>query len=421
MNKLCCWSIVFLIVISGPVLSQPPSPSPDNVAQNLRQGKITLQDLWRMSAVNNDFVVQILNERGWQKPANRSISNQLCAWLVKNAPDKVKDPLALSSRTRERLAHYFQSIRDPRTVTYYEAILSLIKTPRKNSVDDVFQLSNYYASIGDLQKAIDTCLRIGDYSESEVAFGIADLSVARFYRQMGNTDKSQEYYKKAEQSTYGWTAGITLLDEAYRAMAKGKYAEARTILSKPISGKYAGQARVLLLLAMAQSYDREGNSEQARKYAQQCVAQYNSLNYHLPHYGIEDQVDGAKSMLERIDRWEKLPIPVLVKPKEFTRVFPAGDQPILQQITVDSELPITITAVSDNKKVQILYTSQKAVNAGGYFFNVAQLKIVREDVKATITIHSPQYPKWVEHVKINVTVRKEDSKRTPTSKSDTNK
>jgi tetratricopeptide (TPR) repeat protein len=279
-------------------------------------------------------------------------------------------------------------------------------------VNAVFELSYYYDAIGDLQKSAETCLRMKDYSTSVEGIANATLQAARMYRDNGDTEKSQELYHKAENSSYGWVAGMALWDEGYIAMGKGKYAEARDILSKPVTGKYADQAQVLLLSAMAVSYDRENNFEQTRKYAKLCFDQYDSLKFHLSKdSGIESQVGVVKSMLYWIDQWEKLPIPVLVQPKEFIRDFPAGDQPIMQQIGVYSKLPITITVESDNKKVEILSTSKKAERTAGFFLNYSQLRIPREDVKGTITIRSPQYPKWVEHVKIKVMIQKNSDGR----------
>jgi len=343
-----------------PVVNMAAAAMPGFMDALLNQ-KASPQDLWNSGQLNGDVLTQVLNQVPWGVPENGQLSNQLCALLVEKAPDKIKDPLALPSLTRLRLAQYFKSIRDPRAVTFYEAILSLIKTPRATGVAEVFELSDYYNEAGDWQKAAQTRLRAKDYTTAESYLANAALEAARIYMEHGQPEKAKPLYERAEHSSFGWAAGVALIDHGRALMNQKKYDEAIKVLSTPISGQYADQVEPIKRMLIGDIYYAEGDLTKAQENMQAAIAAYHAVQNPLTGEGLQNIFDAAEKRLQRIDQWIKEPIQV--EPDEVHIAVDAKqlqNMPVIQSLRVRTYRDVPLTATTNNKNItaQILSVNE---------------------------------------------------------------
>ena len=291
-----------------PVVSIGAAAVPE-LMDALLQQKISPRDLWNSGRLNGDSLVAVLNEQPWGRTENQPQASQLCTLLVEKAPEKLKDPLALPPRTRLRLAQYFKSIKDARAVTFYEAILSLIKAPpREAGVVEVFELSDYYTAIGDWQKAAETRLRMKDYTTAEPFIANANVEAARMYVEHGQPEKAQPLYERAEKSSYGWAAGVAFIDHGRTLMEQTKYDEAIKVLSAPVTGLYSDQILVALLAFRGFCYYQTANFQLAIKDCQSAIDKYNELSNPLQGEGLEGTVNLSKLTLMWSKLWMENPI-----------------------------------------------------------------------------------------------------------------
>ena len=320
-----------LLAISAPVWAQqdatPAVPSAVNIGaavipgimDALLQQHKTPQQLWDDGRLTAALLPDVLNQQPLGRTENQQAAHQLCALLVKQLPQELDDPLALPPRTRLRLAQYFKSIKDARAVTFYEAILSLIKAPREAGVREVFELSDYYTETGDWEKAAETRLRMKDYTTAETYLANANVEAARMYVQHGQEEKAQPLYERAQKSSYGWAAGMAIYDQGIQLIGQGKYKEAIEVLSKPIKGQYADQVRVGILSTLGYAYLMEGDIESARRVSQEAVDAYKESKDPLQGEGLEDMEESAKEYIRLIDEWKNKMFVVPLKKPLVTR------------------------------------------------------------------------------------------------------
>jgi len=288
-------------------------------------------------------------------------------------------------------------------VTFYEAILSLIKAPREAGVKEVFELSDYYSEIGDWQKAAETRLRMKDYTTAEPFLSNAEVEAARMYLAHGQTEKADALYQKAQKSSYGWAAGMALWDEAQVLIQQKKYEEARKLLNTPVTGQYSEQIKIALLSLLSQSYYLTSDFEMAHKYAQQTIAQADGVEL-LKNEGIGSQINAAETIERMSKQWEKQPI--VCEPNNISFTIPAGsNQPISRWLLVQTHLAIPIKVEGSNSNIQVSVNSQ-GENVG-YFADhriLVQLNpaAFHQNLDSVLSISSPVISGFQLHVPIQI-------------------
>jgi predicted negative regulator of RcsB-dependent stress response len=383
-----------------PVVNTAAAAMPD-LMDGLLNHKASPQDLWNSGQLNGDVLAQLLNQVPWRVPENQELANQLCGLLVEKAPDKITDPLALPSLTRRRLALYFKSIHDPRAVTFFEAILSLIKTPRATGVAEVFELSDYYNETGDWQKAVQTRLRVKDYTTAESYLANAALEAARIYMEHGETEKAQPLYERAEKSSFGWAAGVALIDHGRALMKQKKYDEAIKVFSTPITGQYADQIEPIKRMLIGDIYYAEGDLAKARENMQVAIAAYHAVKNPLSGEGLQTIFTSAEKRLQTIMQWTKEPIQV--DPQEVHIAVDAKqlqNGPIIARLHVRTyrDAPLTVTTDNKNVAAQILLVNEwsELSNASSDLESETEViikvtSLPQKNTKVLLTINSAQY------------------------------
>jgi|GEM_PF-5721993 len=365
-----------LLAISAPAWAQqdatPAVPSAVNIGaavipgimDALLQQHKTPQQLWDDGRLTADLLPDVLNQQPLGRTENQQAAHQLCALLVKQLPQELDDPLALPPRTRLRLAQYFKSIKDARAVTFYEAILSLIKAPREAGVREVFQLSDYYTETGDWEKAAETRLRMKDYTTAEPYLANANVEAARMYVQHGQEEKAQPLYERAEKSSYGWAAGVALLDHGRSLMRLHKYDEAIKVLSTPIAGLYADQIEPIKRMLIGDIYYAQGDLPKAQENMQAALASFHAVENPIQGEGLETIFTSAAKRLQLIEQWTKEPIqvePKSVQLKVTAEQLQKG--PVVQRLRVRTyrDMPLTVAINDTNITAQLLSANEWSV------------------------------------------------------------
>ncbi len=421
MSGLCLASVTVRADAPAPVVGAPVAlPTVDlqvdaadagtaAVWEALQKGKMTPEEAWQKGLLDAQVVQVGLNQglAGGEDPGSRQLRVLLGAVLVQHAPEVVKDTLKLTKQVQFALADYYASIGDERAAPLYEAVLKQTDRLREQGLV-ILQLGNFWTQQHQPQKAQDA------YERGRKALAGKDpyfagemvLMAARAWAQNGDPEKARFLYARIPQGAGGWLIGMALWDQAGALIAKGDHDKARKLLLTPIIGQYADQIQVLLSSELAYSYYRVGEFKEARRYGQESIAQYRSLKNPLQNEGLEGQISVVDELLELTGRWEKLPVPIFVEPQELNMFVHSGDKPLVWQLAIRSHRPIMVTVTSDNSQVKIRPVTKQPTDAGVFFSNIVELEIPTENVKATLTVRSPQYPKWEIHVPITIEAQK---------------
>jgi tetratricopeptide (TPR) repeat protein len=195
---------------------------------------------------------------------------------IRSMPELMQHRSELPVQAQVVLAEGFTREKNPEAETIY------IKLLKKDAPVDsgwnkellMVRLLRYYGAVGDPVKAAETNLQIAQTTQNEAWHGDSLVEAARYYRQAGQIDKAQELYQQAQKSSYGWAQGLAILDQSRALIKQGKYAEARKLLSTPVTGQYADQFQVVLLYEWGFSYYNTGELDVARNYLQGAIKQY---------------------------------------------------------------------------------------------------------------------------------------------------
>lgn len=204
----------------------------------------------------------------------------------------------------------------------------------------------------------------------------------------------------------GMTAQISGAQEAVPQQDKKPAAGAKAPSVVKLTGQHADQITVALLSLLSYSYYLTGEFDFSRQYAEQTIAQYESLKKPLKDEGLEGQVDRAYDILSWIEQWEKEPI--VCTPREL-RVLVRQSKPISKRLVVLSFSNIPLTAISSDPNIAVRVTADG--QAGEYYFKqkvVVEIALEPLDrsFDATIVFGSPSFPDFQVQMPIHIEVQK---------------
>jgi hypothetical protein len=311
----------------------------------------------------------------------RPLVHGLAAIVATKAPELIADVERVAPQAKVRLAPYFLETRDPRAVPFYESILAALpQPPRDQDALPVFKLSDYYAAIGDYKKAAETRLRMKDYTTKQQFLANSEVEAARFYMQIGEEGKAQKLYEGASSHGYGWATGLVLIDQGRALMARGKYEEARQLLSTPVTGQYAEDIEPVKQMLLGDTYFQSGDLESARRNLQAAITAYNVDPTKLPGEGLEGIFAAAQERLQVVERWIKEPIQI--EPKELR--IAVNDKSLIRRVRVRTSRDVPLTVTSSDKNVTV-----RVVSLDGWE-KKPQSETARESEKEVIVEIAPQ-------------------------------
>lgn len=309
----------------------------------LKSGEIEPEAAWNAKELNAGDIEDILNNGESSDLKYRDLALKLVAVLDKHDTASIDDPAKQQQRARNLIVIYFEKQNDPRTVPYYEYIISLIKRPSPNVELSIFYLSDYYARIGDIKKAAETRLRYQDYSSNPDGISCSIIEAARLYNKIGEKQLTRKLYSQVAQYGYGWATGEALYFQALDLFETGDYEEARKFLTTPVTGKYAAQIEIRLLCALGDSYYFTGNFDQATNTFNSLLEKYKNIQNPLKGQGTEGEIAHAQWALAQIPQWEQKPIRALQQQLDLQVI--KGE--VIGKLTVFTPFDINLNIKSD--------------------------------------------------------------------------
>ena len=243
------------------------------------------------------------------------LASDLAQTLIEQAPQTLENPQVLPNRALLLLANFLRRQKDKRAVALYEEVLN--RQPKRvptwsNQVDGaLYNLANYYASINQIPKAIETMTRIYEFTTFPPMLANFELQIARFHAQAGDQEQAAQWYETAEERGSPRATGVTRMDGVEALFRAGKVAEARALLLKPL-GKMTPeesakeQIQIALLTRLAQSYFDEGDLENASRYVGQAVTLWKEAAQSTDPY-VKAYGPMAQRLAERIEARQKSP------------------------------------------------------------------------------------------------------------------
>ena len=244
--------------------------------------------------------------RGLWHPTQESSGFALV--LAQNLPQLLEPDSALQISGRVRVGLALLSRGDLRGETLLNKMIDDL--PRENpdiqAVNAIlYNLTIFYEGRGEQQKAIDTALKIREFTQDGETRSNIVLHAAHAAYAMGDKKRAQQLYDEVIGYGYGWATGHVYRTLAGQLFAEGKLEEGREMLKRPVEGRNGDQIRVVLLKELADNYLSTGERDAARRYAKAAVDQYKALDNPIKDHGLEYFASSAQKMLDEIDNSAK--------------------------------------------------------------------------------------------------------------------
>ena len=419
---------------SSPVTSQTPATKPvaaapavaplviddmaiilPDVIDKLKNGSMTLEDAWEKGDLNVERVQYLLSADG--RPLVGDLGPGLVGLLAKHKPDAVEDPAKLGWWAQMWLADYYRRTKDPLAEAVLVGLTDQCKertNPGKEPAEyryvwpyppAMLSLGEYYRDVGQYQKAADAFVAAVAQTDVPNYVGSGTIEAARMYRALGDDKKAGELYQGIGRSGDAWAEGVALYDQARTLVEAGKYTEAQALLTKPVTGSQADQARVILLMMLGYTYYRTRDLDRAREYSQQAIHAYQSLASPLAGAGLEEHVTAAKRTLSFIDLWKGHPLSC--EPKELTIALDPGaaGHRVVGRVTVQLQQRAPITVTCDNPEVQVRPALASNESDNEYFYGnlvIVTVPAGKKSFDAELTVKTPGLPNFEVKVPVHV-------------------
>ncbi len=388
----------------------------------IADGQMTMDEAWSKGLLDAPKVLQLLSQtqRLTEDERNETLQLDLAGLLVQFAPSTVATPERLSARVRVALCRYYSDNGDVRTIPLCEALIAekldgkQIKQPLASNPDggssslwlsSVILLAKYYENVGLWQKAGGTWEHaLNFWQDVKWWQGGVRIDAAQAYIAAGQDDKAQALYHQVALYGDGWMSGMALHAQASTLLQNGELAKAQQMLSNSISGEGSDEAKVTLSSLSAYAYYLAGDFKAASHEIANVENTFGRLNSYRYEEITKNQVNDSKETEDWIELWKNQPIAIV---PQHLRLIARSDEPTLEQIIIRSfkEVPLTVKVDNPNVHIDLADTGAKSRY---YFERQALLRIepggVAESFDTTLTVTSPQFPKFQVRVPVHVEV-----------------
>ena len=381
----------------------------------LEQPDADAEVLWQTSGLASAELPGLLVSLGAPNKSNARqhalLRGRLAALLARHGGALLQEPEALPLVARVALADHYARQKDARAVAFYESALAerLAGGKSVRPVSELWGLAHFYRDTGEMEQAVASYLRAGDYSTSRHMIDEMRIEAARLLMARGQSERAGVLYQQVQSEGAGWMKGLALYDQANGLMAQGQHESARQLLKTPVAGKNAEQIKVALLSLLGYSYYKTGELETARQYAQQSLKQAASVKL-IANEGLEAQLDIAETVLRWSEQWPKTPI--VVEPQEmgvtlFTNELQS--KTVAHRVLARTFRDVPLEVQIDNPQIKGHVMPEKRETA--YFVQKeVMLEVVpgalTQNVDATLTMSSPQFPAYQARIPIHIEVPK---------------
>jgi tetratricopeptide (TPR) repeat protein len=416
---LCALVLALGVLPAWQVRAQPPQQSEYDLAkgvvEKVRSGQTTLEKAFADGLLSRPVLLAIVGDeqaldpgRGFWNPAEETY--KWTGFLVAKYPEILNDNVFLDYGVRLRLALYFFRQRDNRGAQIMEKIIdeqSREKPDTNVLMTALYRLSQYYLQTNDNQKAVAVALRVRDFNVTTSSQANILLSAARGAWAAGEKERANEIYQDVIALGYGWATGHAYREMATHLTDEGKREEARALLQKPIDGLNADQIRVVLDMDLAHSYFETGEWDEAKKWAQAAVRQYESLANPIKNHNLEIFYEQAKNYARQVEAAQNNPVDVMTRQIRVT--MPAdATAPVRTFFSVNAQRALTIRVQSNDPalKVWIFRDAQGRVNSRFQTVGVAVApEIIHSKLQPEVTVSFDELPDKIFRIPVIVTAR----------------
>jgi tetratricopeptide (TPR) repeat protein len=425
MNKaLRSLAVLALVLAPGvlPVRAQPPQDdefaAAAKIVERVKAGELTMEKAFDEGLLTRPVLLAIVSsekaldaERGLWNPGQETY--KWTGLLVEKYPEIFENQTFLGYPARIRIAMYFFNKRDPRGAEMMEKIIA--ELPREKPDIQVlmaalYNLGNHYLYTGEYDKAIATSLKVREFETTPEQQANILLGAARGAWAAGKKDVANKLYQEVIALGYGWATGHAHSDIASHLMAEGKLEEARALMKQPLQGLNGDQFQVILSARLAQSYFETGEWDEAKKWAQTAVQQYEALGNPIKNHGIESTYENAKSLPQQIEQWQKTPVQVMVQ-KITVKMPKNATQPVRTYFNVNSYRAITPKIVASDPALKTwMFHEPYGYRSRSYKMIGVEVspEILQRETKPEITVTIEEFPDIVFHIPVAVKEEKEE-------------
>ncbi len=337
-----------------PLLLQQIAAGKANAEELLKAGALKKEDL--MWAVRHPRLWQVGTKTGEETTGATQVYDAFLAhW-----GEEVAGAVSWDEPARSALATELSRRGDARCVPLFEAMTREWVAKWKaegaqkiqGAVPGLHALAWFYQGKGESLKAAQTYEKSAEYSMAPAWVGSALVEAARLYLKAGQKEKSDELYAQVPQAGYGWGTALAYYDQALPLIGKGKFTEAREILSQPLNATVDQDGG-----AISQNYwlaslsYQQGDLEETMRYSQLAIRAV-SPDAKLSNIttGLYQQ---AQTLYNRAGGWKTQPIQSEVKSLVLTSNPPQINQPLYARFRIKTYGDITVKASFDTPALQV--------------------------------------------------------------------
>jgi tetratricopeptide (TPR) repeat protein len=402
-----------------PARAQPPQETEFDraagIVEKVRAGQTTLEKAFDDGLLTRPVLLAIVGEeqaldpgRGFWNPGEETY--RWTGFLIQKYPEIFGEQLLLGSGVRLRIALYFFRERDPRGAQIMEQMLK--EQPRENPDTKILMavlsnLSKYYRATGETQKALDTALKVREFDVPPASQANILLNAARAAEAGGDKASAKDIYHQIESLGYGWATGQARIGLAYQLFAEGKLEEGRAMLKKPIEGLNGDQIRVVVNDHLARSYLGTGEFDEARKWAQAAVTQYEALGAPIKNHGLESFYESSKRMPQEIEQAQNNP--VQLGARQIRVQMPANaDVPVRTYFSVNARRALTIRVSANDPAIKVwIFRDPQGLENFRYQNIGVEVgpEILKSGGRPEVTVSFAELPDKIFHIPVNVVVK----------------
>jgi tetratricopeptide (TPR) repeat protein len=420
-RMLCALVLMLGVLPAWRAGAQPPQEdefaAAQKIVERVRAGELTMEKAFAGGLLTRPVLLAIISseksldaERGLWNPGQETY--KWTGLLIEKYPEIFENQTFLGYPARIRIAMYFFSKRDPRGAAMMEKIID--ELPREKPDIQVlmaalYNLGNYYLGSGEYDKAIATSLKVREFETTPAQQANILLGAARGAWAAGQKDVANKLYEQVIALGYGWATGHAHSDMAGHLMADGKLEEARALMKEPLEGLNGDQFQVVLSGQLAQSYFETSEWDEAKKWAQTAVEQYEALGAPIKNHGLEYSYENAKRLPEQIEQWQRSPVQLTTQ-KITVKIPENATQPVRTYFNVSSYRDITPTIVASDPAIKT-WTFHEPYGYRSRKYQMIGVEIspalLQRETKSEIAVTIAEFPDIVFHIPVEIKAKKE--------------
>lgn len=374
----------------------------------IQAGTLSPDDAWQKGDLTYASICDFFEHStgAWivgERAKDGGLHHALIALLIAHEGEKLKALPQVPLAVRVWLADYYQSSGDGKCTEVAESILAQIPRPL-NTTDDTSgmlpiafqaiermgwfygQQKRFYEGAQAWEK-LSQWIPIAGWWEYD-----AHVQAASMYVRSGHEDKASLIYDSLLKDPSEQLRQFSFQEHIYWLGISGKQQQMREMLKQPMAETDVDGAKLTEMSLIAYYHYDRGDFDEAQKLASEAVTLSHSFAT-PPKAPIVERRGGAnEEIIDLSQHWRDLRFPAFAAPSEYSNFVHPGDKPLVVQVVIRSLKPIPLTAKCDSNLVAVKRLNDQPVDTGLCFTTTFELSMMPTNVKATLTITTPNDP-----------------------------